>query len=231
MSDKFGALPIPVAAVGSTALGDPLISYTADFFKAVLNARAAIAPFTTPVRATFTNDPTRTAFKTTELPALFVWRLPSSGQDQAADDIRLDVSQVMVMWVFPALAPQEIQSSRESYANAIVKTLSRAVYLNRDPAWKVAGDTDPKAATLGSDFAKWAGYWRFQHASARVLDLQREMAPGVPPMQFAAVETRWNVEEPTTWDVESHGDPLGGLDASFRVDGLEVDHLTITLDD
>ena len=169
MSDTFGALSIPLVtpAAGETA-GDPLLGVTLSFFAAVLNANAPAAwravykdvPNAAVVKKVFTQDPQKADFNNASLPVLYLFRESVEDPERLADDWLIQRSILRLYW-FPPVAIIEKREMRASMSNGIAKTLIHAVERTRDPAWKVVGDTDPRAAVEGSDFSVFGGWMEF----------------------------------------------------------------------
>lgn len=167
MSDTFGPEPQPlVAPAAGFVAGDRALTYLLAFFSAVANASAVnawhaagIAPNVPVVKATFAHDPTRGGFNTRDLPALFLYRTGSDKDDERyADDYLLTHDNLVLMWVLPWQS-MDNQRKRTPLFVAVKNLLLARLEQMRDPSWIVAGDTDPRAATLGSSIATWAGFW------------------------------------------------------------------------
>lgn len=169
MSDTFGALSLPLAtpAAGET-VGDPLLGVTLSFFAAVLNASAPAAwravykdvPLAAVVKRVFPTNAQKTSFTNAELPALFLFRESVSDPERIAEDW-LTRESILRLWWIPPVAIIDKRELRSAMNNAIATVLLAAVERNRDPAWKVVGDLDPRAAAEGSDFSAFAGWMEF----------------------------------------------------------------------
>lgn len=210
MPDTYGPLEIPVPEPeGTDAVSDPLIDVTLSFFKAVLNANAGaawrvVAPGEPVVRCTFAHDPEELDFNAKQLPALFLWR--DEGKDfnnLQTSDGNFHTSILKGLWVF-APRPQTIQKSRRPILNAIQTILHRAIEQNRDPAWVVQGDTDPRAATIGSNFYAFAKYFSFRLEHVKKAHIQVDYDDGGKAKMWPAVELSIKV-------IEELGQDLSGL--------------------
>jgi hypothetical protein len=224
MSDTFGAMPIPlVAPATGESAGDPLLSTTLSFFKAVLNANAsaawravykdvANAPV---VKTTLDDDPRGSTFNDNDLPALFLWREDVKEPVWIADDWLTQESVCRLMWVLPA-GVQVKRALRSSIINGVVRTLVTFVERNRDPSWIVAGDTDPKAATLGSSFFDRAGWIEFHVGAWKPFNLPIAMLDkGAAPRMYDAVSVACRVVERLNFDL-TRLDPNGGVSITLR---------------
>lgn len=169
MSDLFGALAIPlVAPAAGESAGDPLLTTTLSFFRAVLNANAVLAwraaykaePNALVVKSVVADDPQSAAFRNDLLPALFLSRESADDPVRIAEDWLIQRSVLRLIWLMP-VAVLEKRTLRDAMCNAVSKVLTQAVERNRDPAWVVVGDTDPRAATEGSDFSAYGGWMEF----------------------------------------------------------------------
>src|SRR5688572_28412418 len=156
MAHAFGLLPLPTTApaVGTTA-GDPALDKLRDFFAAVLNAYgqtawSAVAPTQQVVAFKFSRKPEEGNFVDRQLPAIFLWRERRVRQ-RLADEFITATTQLVLLWV-PEPAEQEKNASRWPFAaNAIYDVIVAAVHLERHTGWIDSGDTDPLAATRGSN--------------------------------------------------------------------------------
>lgn len=163
MSDTYGLLTLPQASVGtpqtiSLAGPDPALTLLTAYCKAVTNAvcgalynlvdkdpvRGAL-----PTYRAFTHDPREVELLETDLPALFVWREGDTSYRQVAAGYRMATSTVALLWVAPS-DRQEKLVQRHPFGNALFKNLDRAFELGRDPSFRIVGDAEPQAATLGS---------------------------------------------------------------------------------
>lgn len=195
MPDSYGAvaLPLPASALG-TAAGDVLLSSLADYLKAVLNYYAtdawqAIAPGRGDcVRSTQTNDPGDSTFSAADLPALYVWRDARTTRfERVADDIQVCKSQVRAVWV-PPPAVQVNRSEWAPFLHHIAKIIDYALWNERDPAWVMAGDTDPDAATRGSHWMTIAGLFYANTVSrCELVPIEIAMADGSQSRTYQGV--------------------------------------------
>jgi hypothetical protein len=157
VSDKFGALSIPVSTTDKV-VGDPALTKIGGFIRDVLNAYADTAwrqvtpaPKTieTPVVKTlYLHDWNSFAFNENALPALFVWR--ARGKIEQTAEYRSDDTTFQVLWAFPS-SKQEEQRARQPFINALVKIVAQKIGVGRDPAWVDAGDPDVHAQSIAGD--------------------------------------------------------------------------------
>ena len=99
------------------------------------------------------------SFNDRSVPALYLWRTGSAKDDEwLASDYLLTYDTLKLLWVLP-IATQDVRVARNPIMQAAHKALLASLERQRDPSWIVATDTDPLAATQGSDIATLAGYW------------------------------------------------------------------------
>ena len=167
MADHYGALPIPAPAPpANTPVGDPGLDIYAQFFAAVLNARAqdawsAVQPPVTGlatvadglvnpvVRTVLEHNPEEISFDEKQLPAIYLDRTGGGEPYWLAEDYRNTHDVWRLLWIFPT-AQQYSQKQRNSFTNAIVKVLDRAIEQMRDPAFVYDTDPDPTARTTAA---------------------------------------------------------------------------------
>jgi hypothetical protein len=168
MTDLLGALaiPIPVPAAGKT-VADPFLDYLGDFLQAAINADAKAAwtavhpavvkPHSVPLPVAFVkrHNPNEADFRSGDLPALFVYRASTGKRTRIGPEWTLVPTTIHILWV-PPRAQQKHLSLRQSYRHAVEAAIERCLQTGRDPAWVVAGDSDPSAATAGSHFFSYA---------------------------------------------------------------------------
>jgi hypothetical protein len=164
MSDREGLLTLPMVEAGdpaSSAVGDPLLDVLGAFLMASVNADtkagwSVVTPRPTPPHTTsvpisriFTHNPDKSSFTSSQLPALFLWRASWPKLTPFSQDWKAQVSQVSALWC-PAQESFDKDAMRDPMRNAIAKSIHRNIERGRHPAWKVVGDTDPKAEDYGS---------------------------------------------------------------------------------
>ncbi len=218
--DHWGALPIPNAApAAGEAPGDPALTYLLGFLKAFLQddanatgawTRAGIAPAIPIIRKAFPYDPSEGGFVETALPALYGWRSEMQAPEQLADTVRVRASTIALLWVFPP-ATQATQMVRESITNAIASAIDLAIERGRTPAFIVAGDTDPLAATQGSDVWRWMAFWHLRMGVARPAKLDVPAADGSKTRHYDAIAMTVLLEEDLSIDMSRYA-ALAGLD-------------------
>jgi hypothetical protein len=147
--DKFGGITLPVAIPqNQEPVADNFLRYATQFFQAFINAKVRdawqrVQPGRLPVQKTFAHDPEQVVFNQEDLPAIFMWREESGGggapfmggaaAEWIAEDYLASVDFVRVLWVFPN-AEQSIRRIREPIVNALVKALTVAFEVGRDPS-------------------------------------------------------------------------------------------------
>jgi len=208
---NFGALDLPVPATNpaSTTIGDPCLDTLLAFLKAVLNADAAATwatiaatqagatGATSPVvLTTHTHDPggpEGVAFRTQDLPALYLSR-DGSDEDavRIADDFLVSKDRLTLLWVFP-LRTQPKHVIRNSYVNALVKIITSALAAGRHPAWIQAGDPEPQASYNGSFVWNLAGIWKIGVGRWRTRPV--EIGDGGEKARYSALEVSIHLEE------------------------------------
>lgn len=197
----YGGTSIPaVAPDAGEDVTDKTLSLLGLYLKAFINAYGlaawqAVAPTTLPVKAVFTHDPRKRVFNDRDLPALYLFRVPSK-PEQMADGYRVMRSTVTGLWVFP-LADQDKQRLRDPFSIGITKLVDAA--LDRedptDPCFVITGDSDPKAATYGSD---WASVCNADHvwlSAAEPKPLPIAMADGSKSRVYESVELTFTLNE------------------------------------
>lgn len=218
MADTFGIEQLPLAAptIGYPA-GDRALGVLLGFFKAVANAKAAaawnaqgVAPNVPVVKQARAYDPKR-SFNTNDLPALFMWRSASTNpQHWYADDVLLDHSTVELLWVMPQIG-QDIARARDPFIAGLAKVLNQRLEWQRDPSFVVVGDPDPRATTLGSSIATFAGYWSLLLKKWSATQFTPTMVDGHSTAQiFDAFSMTFELTEQFVDDVTKY-DPLGGM--------------------
>lgn len=161
---QFGAMPLPVPVAGATeTVADPGLDVLLAFARAVIvarcgNAYADIAPGTgSVVKLTRAHNPGEIVVTEKQFPGLWGWRTGGTFET-IADDFDTEVSRITLLWVF-APAQAENQRVRGPIVNGIAKSLSASVMRGRDPAWVLAGDTEPQAVRNGSFLWSHAGWF------------------------------------------------------------------------
>jgi hypothetical protein len=157
-SGVYGGMSIPTATpAAGEAVTDPALSLVGLYLRAFVNAYGgaawrAVAPGTDPVATVYTHDPRRRQayFNEAELPAIFLTRTGGAPRERVAEELRIIVDTVALLWVFP-LGKREQQRVREPFVAGLVRLIDRALDATRDPCFIVAGDTDPNAEKFGSD--------------------------------------------------------------------------------
>jgi hypothetical protein len=244
VSDLFGPLEVPIVAPSpGQAAGDPFLSTTLAFAQAILNANAPAAwqavykdvANAQVVKTVSTEDPedTRAAFSDARLPALFMWRQTVKPPVWIAEDYLTRESTCILEWVMPAVV-RERRALRATVINSIATTLLLLSERNRDPSWVVAGDPDPKAATQGSLFSAWAGFFEFEIDGWKPYVVRiKALDPGAQPRPYDALRTEVRVVEhlqpdvvgrfgPTTTASLTLRTPDGGVGDGGVVTGSEI---------
>lgn len=168
---RYGAVELPLTAPAAPLpLGDPLLYYLGQYLFAYFNARGlaawqAVAPRLPFVKHVFMYSPLDVSFNDADTPALYVWRGDLTACEQLTDETRLQTWPVLGSLVF-AQAPREKRAARETVVRGLGALLDEAIESDRHPAWRVAGDADPYAATLGSSLSGWAKFWWMQITKA-----------------------------------------------------------------
>jgi hypothetical protein len=232
VAEHYGPLAIPAQApAAGQAVGDPALSYLLAFLKAFMQddggvtaawTVSGVAPGIPVVRGVYPYDPTEGGFVENQLPALYGWRSEILPPEQLADDVRIRTSTVTLLWVFPFTPQGAVQMRRESMTNAIHAAVDRAIERGRTPSFKVTGDTDTNAATLGSFAWNWMAFWQLRVGGARPakLDIAITGAKGERETRhYDAVQMTLSVDEELTFDLSAYA-PLAGLDLIIhRPDG------------
>jgi hypothetical protein len=163
MSDEFGAveLPIPVP-VDTEPVTDPGIAIFGAYLKAMLvfyagDAWAVRAPSEPLVKTLLFCDPEEAEFIETDLPALYLWR-QEIDTVYLAEQHTANRSKISALWVPPPKLSGYRWAERAPIISGIAKAFTAALDLDRHPAWVLAGDPDPLAATLGSVWLRMTGF-------------------------------------------------------------------------
>lgn len=209
MSDTFGALSIPlVPPLGGSSAGDPLLSTSLAFFKAILNDQAPAAwnavykdtQAGLVVKTTSDDNPALAPFNERDLPALFMWRESADDPVWIADDWLTQSSVCRLMWVMPWAITVK-RAVRSSIYNAIARTLLVITERNRDPSWIDDGDADPLAPALGSSFSDRAGWMDFEIGAWKPTQVPIAMqGKGAKPQMYEAISIACAVTERLTID-------------------------------
>lgn len=154
MTDTYGSItlfPVPVP-VAKEAVGDPVLRLLLDFATAVLNthvgeAWGAVCPRKKVVEASYPWNPEEEFFTDTGLPALYLHWAGGKMPTTEAAEWHQESNTLLLRWVLP-LQKSTVARLRSPIVAAIAKTLDRALYATRDPAFFRAEDTDPEAPTL-----------------------------------------------------------------------------------
>lgn len=166
MTESVGILPVPVTATAREqadhVVGDPVRLRLGEFLQAAIRAGCqsaweAIGGGTNVCERVEVNDPSDNTFSTTKLPALFIYR-ESGGRlwEHLSADFSYRTSILTALWV-PPTAVQEWKARRESFFQAVESAVMSAVANGRTPGWVLTGDTDPIAATEGSEITSALG--------------------------------------------------------------------------
>jgi hypothetical protein len=143
-----------------------------------------------------------------ELPALFVWREPDSldKRDWYTDDYENASSTLGILWV-PHPSDAHDESDRTPFWFALSRALERGLKDGRLSTWKVAGDTDPTAASRGSVLARWCRFARRRVLGAQPTEIQLLDANGGTLAKYPAVQVSLEVCEVGMHDPSVDGHP------------------------
>lgn len=230
MADLYGGLAIPVPlpqAQGTFPLeaevGDPLISYLANFLTAIVTfyvgaAWTAVSPATPIIKTSIANNP-EDGFNEAQLPALYVFRPGRETREvvetfeQVADDYRFQKGRVEARWILNT-AQQVNQRARNQLVDAVRKAVDRAINIGRDPCWIVPGDPDPKAATQGSSLLTYTGGAVIELEHAAPGTYNHKMALPAPQRHYDELKMSFNVEELLVRDITVNA-PNNNLQAGY----------------
>lgn len=238
MADTVGPQPLVsvVPNLGSGAkAGDALLDVLGGFLQAVLNAEAASIWTAAGVAASgsapagrevairvFTSDPEQpgTEFQDRELPALFLWRSAFETPVWWGQGWRVRKSTVELAWVFPPAA-MAAQTARDPFVNVLQAVVDEQLeFMGRNPAYVYPGDTDPDAATRGSDI------WPFLNVVQLYLERVQKKplviraaagAPGFAPRTYFRVQALLTALERVEQDPAAWFDPEDGLDMATSI--------------
>lgn len=243
MTYLFGPLQVPVPAPDdpeNQAAGDPFLDTLTSFLQAALNADlqglwARIHPGVVgpigepvPISAVFTHDPDESSFSDSKLPALYAWRSEEPRHVDWSQEWSKSISTVSVLWI-PPLAQQEHRRIRQPFRNAYAKALHKNLWLGRNTAWVVDGDTEAKAADYGSLFIRHAQvmqYW-LRGVQPHVLNIEHYGTKQVDPYEciLASIEVH-EVMGSLLDDVAAIANVRGTISVGMDADGLnELDVL------
>lgn len=191
MSELFGLLEIPVPPPESDddPVADPLLKVLLSFMKDVLNAEtgaawAHVAPSDPkPVAFTFAHNPDPTSFNSKKTPALYMWRASDKGRARYSTGILASDGPITVLWVPPSTT-QEKRRIRQTFPNAIKKSLQLAFEQGRHKAWKVTGDTYYDAQEYGSVLLRHARLSKIDIGEFRDFELVIDMDQGKAKAEF-----------------------------------------------
>lgn len=227
MTELFGLTELPVQQPGSeeSVVSDLLLERLGDFLKAVLNRMGQTAwqsrsPATMVVEHVFYHNPAE-HFEENRLPAIYLWR-SDSAEEKVADDVIKDTSTIQIYWLMEP-AQEDHMVGRVPFRNAVNKMLIAALKRQRDPAWRVTGDTDSLAPTQGSFLPTWLGFNSMTRGASKTLELNLGERDGDGnPTVYRGIATNVVVEELITWDTTSFTEPAA-LDATINVNPSEGD--------
>lgn len=230
MADQFGALEFPAQAPNLAAgdsVTDPRLDKLGGFLQAVLNADVGLAwnvvsPGKKFVEQMFTNDPADSTFNERDLPSLFVYDARSTS-NQMADDLVEDVSQVTVLWV-PQNVDQARRSLRSTGVNGLKKSVERAFYLGRHPAWVDPGDPDPDAAMLGSVLMTRAGLCKWPFVRSAQTTPLTIVTDGSAPRTYPGYSLTVELSEVTQWDPGAYS-PTSAVDTTQTAGALGLEFI------
>jgi hypothetical protein len=222
--DQWGAISVPVPAqFAGYPVGDPALKYILDFFVAFLvtdaNVTAAwagskLAGQFPAVNKSFAFDPREVVFNEKDLPSLFLWR-ESATQERIAEDWLVETTMLRLLWVLP-ISTRDGYRNLVSFENAIVKALVVGLERQRTPGFVVAGDTDPNAATLGSQLDRFAQYMSLVFTSWKRAHVSLSMGASMP-RSYESVEMTLTMQENLVY----------GADNFYALDVANGGYLTI----
>jgi hypothetical protein len=137
-----------------------------------------------------------------------------------------DISTIQIYWVMEPTQEAHM-IGRVPFRNAVNKMLIAALRRQRDPAWRMPGDTDVLAETQGSFIPLWLGFSSLRRGASNTLGLTLGQDGDGNPKVYRGIATSVVVEELVTWDTETFTEPAA-LDATFNAnpspgdDGPEV---------
>lgn len=204
MPRAYGDLELPASlAEKGSAAGDPVLDKLLEIFTAVLVHDAgdlwqSLAGAALPlVRRTFTHDPSREAFREATTPALYLWRDQIGKARWVCAGWRVRPSRLVLRWVPPTTPnSQERLRTWDPFFNVIPSSIETAIELGRHPGFVAAGDTDPRAARLGSLI--------WDHLTVHKLEVAREeirrttfqvAREAASPLVFDALDMPLELEE------------------------------------
>lgn len=239
MSDFYGALQVPAPPSDDPpgqASGDPFLDTLVAFLMAAINADlkdlwASIHPATIkphaeplPICFTFTHDPDEASFSENQLPALYAWRADEAQHKDWTQDWAKAISNVSLLWI-PPLAQQEHRRIRQPFRNAFTKALHKNLYLGRNEAWIVQGDTEAKAADYGSLFITHAQVTQYflRGVQPHVLQIEHFESKIVDKYEglLATIEVQ-EVLRSAYDDFAAIADVRGGITVAKDADGLNA---------
>lgn len=222
MADTFGAATLPLATpVTGEAAGDPGLTRIVNYLQAWLNARDlgafhAVVPAgqsAVIVNKAYTHDPAQFLLNEKDLPSLYLFRTGGRQVEWLAEDWDISHDTLQLYWVL-ADREQNFQRLRTTLASGLHKEIYHAIETGRHPAYVLAGDTDPKAATLGSLLYTAANVFAIDVGTWDVGKLNVQMTDG-KPAQFDRVGIKLELQERRFLDIVADYPPntgTGGLD-------------------
>lgn len=235
MADEYGQLEIPVQTPTLTsddAAGDPLLSVLGSYLQAVINAKcgtawAALFPTESPVLAVRFTDPNEAVFDERDLPALFLFR-GAHALEHIADDWDSDRGTITVLWI-PPPSNLDRKTEHSPFANAIAKTLHRALSQGNDPAWIATGDTSAASAVYGSSLALQASLLRtIESVRVETVPIMVEAVDSSGPRRYTGARATFEAVELYEADPQAYpGTYPSQLHADInREDGSTRQHVT-----
>jgi hypothetical protein len=192
MTDVYGGINLP-ATPGefSKAAVDPALSAIGSYLQAVLTGKlgaawATVAPGQKIVASVYNVRPQDALTKTSDFPALFLWRGPFT-QTREGEDYLITRTQLGLLWLLWWDKPtkREIQLP---FQGMVAKAIHSALTRGRDPLWIAAGDTNVDNATRGTPLFSTAGlYEPLRDMSGNETDITLDPEKSGNPVSYKAL--------------------------------------------
>ncbi len=173
--------PLSAPAAGMP-LTDSALGYFAAYLTAVLPELVGAAweevnPGEPLIKTCNTWDPEEGPFNDDELPALYLWKPKVQfgiNEDwvKEADGARVNEASVVAMWVLPPAEESQF-GLMHPFIQGFADALDYAIRLGRHSAWKIAADSDPLAATMGSSFTTWCNWTKCELTDVKRATIER----------------------------------------------------------
>lgn len=221
MVDTIGPQTFPLGSPEPLKTsGDPALGYLAQYLQLAVNAACdsmwggdGVCPGRQTVGHVFMHDPKK-LFEENRLPALYIWRGKST-RSRMADEMRKKTSSIQIAWINES-ASEDHLVARDNMMNAIADAIDMVISKDRDPEWKMPGDTDPLTVRRGSSLSKYCGWSRSQPSDDTPQELLFQRIEEAAPLPYYGFVMSVEVDEYQDHDDNDRFAYAPKLDAGIR---------------